>query len=97
MAATGGTPTPITTLDSARKQFSHRFPSMLPDGRHFTYAALPAKDGQFEIFAGSLDGGVPKPIGRMETAPTFAPPNWLLFTTARRAARAAVRCCRNSR
>ena len=78
--ATGGTPTPVTTLDTARKQFSHRFPSMLPDGRHFTYAAMPGRDGQFEIFVGSLDGGAAQLIGRMETAPTFAPPNWLLFT-----------------
>ena len=58
--AAAGRRSPVTTLDTARKEFSHRFPSFLPDGRHFTYAALPGKDGQFEIFVGSLDGGAPK-------------------------------------
>jgi Tol biopolymer transport system component len=80
VAATGGTPAAITTLDAARKEFSHRFPSLLPDGRHFIYAALPAHDGQVDIFAGSLDGGAPRRIGAMETAPVFGAPDWLLYT-----------------
>jgi Tol biopolymer transport system component len=78
--ATGGTASAITTLDTARKEFSHRFPSLLPDGRHFIYAALPAHDGQVDIFVGSLDGGAPKRIAAMETAPTFSSPDWLLYT-----------------
>jgi hypothetical protein len=29
--------TPLTTLDTARGETAHRFPSFLPDGRHFVY------------------------------------------------------------
>ena len=54
-AATGGTPVPVTTLDQTRGEFGHRFPTFLPDGHHFLYAALPGRDGRFDIFAGSLN------------------------------------------
>src|SRR5262249_3419993 len=37
--ATGGDPTPVTVLDAARKEQTHRWPSFLPDGRHFLYYA----------------------------------------------------------
>ena len=35
----GGTPTPVTRLDEARHETTHRYPSFLPDGRHFLYMA----------------------------------------------------------
>jgi Tol biopolymer transport system component len=37
--ATGGTPTPVTTLDAERGETTHRWASFLPDGRHFLYMA----------------------------------------------------------
>jgi Tol biopolymer transport system component len=37
MSAAGGTVTPATALDPARKETSHRWPWFLPDGRHFLY------------------------------------------------------------
>jgi Tol biopolymer transport system component len=36
---TGGTPVPVTKLDSSRHESTHRFPSFLPDNRHFLYVA----------------------------------------------------------
>lgn len=54
----GGTATPITILDSALVETTHRWPWFLPDGIHFLYYARigqdgdPAKDG---IFLGSLE------------------------------------------
>ncbi len=77
--ASGGTPVPVTTLDPAKKEFSHRFPTFLPDGRHFLYAALPGKAGKFEIFVGSLDDTARVAIGAMDSAPVYADPGWLLF------------------
>ena len=50
----GGTPEAVTALDAAKKEYGHRFPTLLPDGEHFLYAALPGKNGKFDIFAGSL-------------------------------------------
>jgi Tol biopolymer transport system component len=47
----GGTPIPVTKLDEARNEQSHRFPWFLPDGRHFLYLAMP----NTTLFIGSLD------------------------------------------
>ncbi len=37
--ATGGTPSPVTALDSKTGETTHAFPLFLPDGRHFLYLA----------------------------------------------------------
>ena len=80
IAASGGTPVPVTKLDSARHEYGHRFPTLLPDGDHFLYAALPGKNGKFEIFAGSLsDDTVRTAVASLEAAPVFADPGWLLY------------------
>jgi len=70
--ATGGIPEPVTTIDSSRKEYSHRFPSFLPDGIRFLYATLPGKDGRFDIFAGSLEDTSRTQIGSLEAAPVFS-------------------------
>ena len=79
IAGTGGTPEPVTKLDEGRKQYGHRFPTFLPDGDHFLYAALPGRDGKFDIFVGSLSGGSTTLVGSMEGAPVYAPPGFLLY------------------
>jgi predicted Ser/Thr protein kinase len=78
--AGGGEPVAITTIDGPRET-SHRFPVFLPDGQHFLFAALPATDRMYDIYAGSLDDPhVKVRIGSMESAPAYADPGWLLFT-----------------
>ena len=72
VSASGGTPVPVTTLDAARSQYGHRFPVFLPDGDHFIYAAVPAHDGRFDVFAGALSGGAPVLVGAMENGPVYA-------------------------
>jgi len=37
VAAAGGQPVQLTTLDSTRNELSHRWPSFLPDGDHFLF------------------------------------------------------------
>lgn len=59
----GEPPTPVTELDPAREENSHRHPRFLPDGRHFLYftrvgAMGTAVEGS-GIWIGSLDGGEP--------------------------------------
>ncbi|HEV8230811.1 MAG TPA: protein kinase, partial [Thermoanaerobaculia bacterium] len=39
VAAGGGTPTPVTTLDTSKNETTHRWATFLPDGRHFLYLA----------------------------------------------------------
>jgi len=58
VAAGGGTPAPITQVDNV-KYTSHRWPWILPDGKHFLYIAVnhatPASPDTAVFFA-SLDG-----------------------------------------
>jgi len=37
VSAAGGTPSPLTAVDSSRGESAHAFPSFLPDGQHFLY------------------------------------------------------------
>jgi Tol biopolymer transport system component len=53
VAATGGTPTPATTLDTKGGERRHEYPFFLPDGRYFLYAA--AGDPASGVYVGSLD------------------------------------------
>jgi eukaryotic-like serine/threonine-protein kinase len=78
--ANGGKPSPVTRLDTARKEYGHRFPVLLPDQDHFLYAALPGKNGQFDIFAGSLTETSRTFVATMDSAPAYADPGWLLTT-----------------
>jgi Tol biopolymer transport system component len=58
VAASGGTPSPVTKLDKA-KHDSHRWPYFLPDGRHFLYLAINRAFGHEPndaIYFASLDG-----------------------------------------
>jgi eukaryotic-like serine/threonine-protein kinase len=57
VAASGGTPVPVTQLDPAHT--SHRWPSFLPDGKHFLYLAInhdPAHADNDAVYYASLDG-----------------------------------------
>jgi eukaryotic-like serine/threonine-protein kinase len=64
VSASGGTAAVLTKFDSLRKENSHRWPSFLPDGRHFLYLARTVTGGsQSEgglIRVASLDGKVNK-------------------------------------
>lgn len=51
--STGGTPSPLTTLDASRAETAHRWPHALPGGR-FLYWARSSKPESTGIFAASL-------------------------------------------
>jgi Tol biopolymer transport system component/tRNA A-37 threonylcarbamoyl transferase component Bud32 len=54
VAASGGEPTDVTTVETSRGESYHALPVFLPDGRHFLYlrGGTPDIDG---IYTGSLD------------------------------------------
>ncbi|MGE3404391.1 MAG: protein kinase [Vicinamibacterales bacterium] len=61
VAASGGTPEPVTTLDASRGDTTHRAPVFLPSGRTFLYVATGApRTGEAapprSIHVASLDG-----------------------------------------
>jgi len=79
VSAAGGEPRQVTALDSTHHEISHRFPCFLPDGRHFLYVVLPAGPRAFQLMAGSVDGGKPKPVAVVDTAPVYAEPGYLVY------------------
>jgi serine/threonine protein kinase len=80
IAATGGAVTPVTAFDTSRGENSHRFPSFLPDGRHFVYAVRAAKAEDWGLSIASLDA----PNGQVLVTDTswygqIVRPGYLLF------------------
>lgn len=62
----GGPTQPVTTVDLKLEDVSHRWPSFLPDGRHFLYFGLSVDDGRRGVYVGSLDDLAAQP-----TRPVF--------------------------
>jgi Tol biopolymer transport system component/predicted Ser/Thr protein kinase len=89
LPAEGGGPSPATTLEKSRKEFSHRFPSFFPDGRRFFYwveAGHSLEDAlagraEREIQVGSLDakGVFARFSPGTDSSVALAPPGHLLF------------------
>ncbi len=77
----GGEPKPVTALDAALGETGHRFPSFLPDGRHFLFAALPQKGRNFPLYVASLDGGAPQLVTSAQSSAVYSPPGYLLFAS----------------
>jgi Tol biopolymer transport system component len=78
--AAGGRQEPLTTLNSERRENSHRWPHFLPDGRHFLFTArsdLPEHTG---IYAASIDDpGNPKWLLAAQSSAIYVSSGFLLF------------------
>src|SRR5262249_14285741 len=77
--ATGGTPTPVTSLDESRREMGHSWPYFLPDGRHFLYLAWSWAPQNRAIFVGSLDSAEKTLVMQSESKAIYASPGYLLF------------------
>jgi Tol biopolymer transport system component len=55
VAAAGGDPVPLTTVDVARGEYAHHHPTFLPDGRHFLYLRAARPEDRSGIYLGSID------------------------------------------
>ncbi|HET9193147.1 MAG TPA: protein kinase [Vicinamibacterales bacterium] len=79
VSASGGTATPLTTLDAGRGETSHRHPQFLSDGRRFLYVVVSTSTEQSGVYLASLDD----PRGRRVTGTplraAFVAPDTLLF------------------
>jgi serine/threonine protein kinase len=63
--ASGGTPTPVTTLNTQAGEVQHWYPFFLPDGRHFLYFAVGSQAGATDaraVLVGSLDATEPSKL-----------------------------------
>ena len=55
VSAKGGVASPLTVLDPALKEGWHRYPTFLPDGRHFLYVRRSNTLENSGVYLGSLD------------------------------------------
>src|SRR6266542_1323901 len=76
ISSAGGVPAPATEFDVSKREFSHRFPFFLPDGRHFLYLAQAVGTGPSggrEVFIGTLDSKERRSLLRVNSNVVFAP------------------------
>ena len=81
VSAGGGAATRITMADASRGEDNHRWPSFLPDQKHFLYLAANVS-GQTEpdaIYAGALDSNEKKFVVKATGNAVYAAPGYLLF------------------
>jgi Tol biopolymer transport system component len=71
VSASGGTPVPVTKLDAA--QASNRWPFFLPDGRHFLYLFVDARDPTSDaVYYASVDGREKSKLFASQSNATYA-------------------------
>ena len=80
VAAAGGPLEPVTTLDIAREN-SHRWPYLLPDGRHFLFTVRSDRPDNLGIKIGAFGSMTIRPLVAAPSPGKFAEPGWLLFMT----------------
>lgn len=70
----GGAPEPVTKINSP-EETTHRWPVVLPDGKHFLYLGgshAQTDSAQTGIYAGSLDGGPAKMLVRTNARAVYS-------------------------
>jgi Tol biopolymer transport system component/predicted Ser/Thr protein kinase len=77
--AAGGTPAPVTTLDTAGGELTHVAPAFLPDGRHFVFAAHNIDPEKTSVMLASLDSKDVRRLFHADSSAFFADPGYLLF------------------
>ncbi len=79
VSATGGVPTPLTTLDRTRAESDHLWPYFLPDGRRFVYLVRSADPRNTALYLGSLDGKTRDFLASVDSNAVFSPPGYLIY------------------
>jgi Tol biopolymer transport system component len=74
IAAGGGAPVPITTRDASSQELSHRWPRVLPDGRHllFLNRIAPELPLRHVIVLATIDGAPQKRLVDADSTGVFA-------------------------
>jgi serine/threonine protein kinase/Tol biopolymer transport system component len=82
VAAEGGQPTPITTLDPNRGETAHRYPAFLPDGRHFTYLILSTDPANAGVYVGAPDFTDRRRVLDAISVSAYAEPGFLIYQSS---------------
>jgi Tol biopolymer transport system component len=75
----GGSPVPLTTIDEAKNEIAHAFPSFLPDGDHFLFFARSSDPEQNAVYLGSVSSPERKRLLLAASAAVYVEPGYLLF------------------
>jgi len=75
----GGEPVEVLEPDSSRRETGLRWPWFLPDGKRFLFVGLPSRQGNFDVYVGSVGSKERKRILASGAAATYAEPGYLLF------------------
>ena len=79
VAATGGTPVPITQLDASRRENTHRWPQFLPDGKHYLFFVRAGLTSATGLYVGKLGSSERQKLLGISMNALYAPPGYLLF------------------
>lgn len=71
VAASGGAPSQVTSLDAAKSESAHRWPIFLPDGRHFLYSVVRGGAGAVDIRVGAIDSAETVPLGQSDSEASY--------------------------
>jgi eukaryotic-like serine/threonine-protein kinase len=77
VSAAGGTPTVLTQLDKSKSERGHRYPQILPDGKHLLFVAIGTGD-EVTTYAIPLSGGLRVEVGHAGSEARYVEPGWLL-------------------
>ena len=73
VAAAGGDPVQLTTVDTGRGEYAHHHPTFLPDGKHFLYLRASKIEDRSGIYVGSIDAAPDKQPTERLLATAFGP------------------------
>jgi serine/threonine protein kinase len=84
VSATGGSPVPVTSLDEAAGEVSHRLPWFLPDGRHFLFSVRNQDQvNKSAVYLGDLDSKERTLVLKGEAHAAYVPAGgFLVFAAA---------------
>ena len=84
VAANGGASVPITDL-APDLEYSHRWPSFLPDGKHYLFLAqnMSAEQDRGRIYIGELGTKERKELLAVNSPALYSPPGFILFARDR--------------
>jgi Tol biopolymer transport system component len=72
VAAGGGKPVPVTTLDAVKFERSHLWPQFLPDGKHFVFFVLTDMGETTGVYTGAIDSAASTRLFSSETNAVYA-------------------------
>jgi Tol biopolymer transport system component len=81
--ATGGTPTPVTTLNASLGETHHHFPWFLPDGRRFLFSSATNDIEKSGIYVADLDSQSRIKLLPLSSNAVYTQPGWLLYDRER--------------